>query len=123
MHKWVVFALGGVFAVFTSVSALARDLGAPEIRAEIIGQSLLWSSSDGSLQGSLYLDTDGSARLSLEGAIPEESGVWRLDGDQLCTQWRRARGGEEKCYFLSSQPGGIYATTGGNFFRALQSGV
>jgi hypothetical protein len=123
MHTWVVFAFGGVLASCIHGTALARDLGAPEIKAEIIGQPLRWSSTDGVLQGELYLDTNGTARLTLDGHGLDEAGIWRIDGDRLCTQWRAARGGEEKCYFLSTETGGLYATTGGNLFRTMQSGV
>jgi hypothetical protein len=104
--------------------APAGDLGPEELAARLVGTEIRWWEDGGWRRGSLWLDPDGTAEITLE--EPGEAadrGVWRLAGNRLCTAWEGLRGGAEKCYTVSRGSDGLYRTSGGNVFEVFAPGA
>jgi hypothetical protein len=52
-----------------------------------------------------HFDADGT--MQIIGSL-NDSGTWRYWGKGFCTQWRRMRNGEERCFTLDKTAGGLY---------------
>lgn len=102
--------------------AFAAELGADDIRRELIGPTIHWWAEDQRFHGEVVFDPSGRAAIASDDPQTLDEGSWRFAGDQLCTTWQRARGGLEKCYRVRKIASNQYATTGGNVFEILAPG-
>ena len=57
--------------------------------------------------GSAHIHPDGRARLIVPGR-GEDRGEWWVDGDLICSKWRRVRQGETLCAHIGTFPDGSY---------------
>lgn len=104
--------------------ASADDLSAGEIRAELVGRSILWWEAEGWQHGWLHLGRDGRAEMTVDRPVrSDDTGRWSLRGGELCTEWGVVRSGTEKCYTLRKDADGRFVTSGGNVFEVREAGV
>ena len=64
-----------------------------EIRAALVGNSLDGEDKDGSYV--IHYPTASTMRIQYRGR--EDDGVWRIDGDRYCRQWKTFGKGRERC--------------------------
>jgi uncharacterized membrane protein len=102
--------------------AVAGDLAAVDIERLLVGRAIRWWVEDSWLYGDLFLAPGGRAALAIATGEPEETdeGRWRLAGDEICTVWRHARTGNEKCYRVRRVTERRFVTTGGNVFEIAE---
>lgn len=122
-------ALSSMLAVLSCMTGLwinpahATDLTASEIKAELVGRSIVWWEHGGWNGGTLTLAPDGRAEITLEGKAPTgDAGRWALRGSELCTAWNGLRDGQTKCYSVRRE-GDRFVTSGGNVFQVREAGV
>jgi hypothetical protein len=87
--------------------ALAQEatmIGPDEVRSELVGKTWIVELPDG-LQAVERFNSDGT--VSITGSILDE-GRWQLWEKGYCTQWRRMRGGAERCFTLDKTADGRY---------------
>lgn len=113
----------GISMAAAVVPATAGELGAVDIRRELVGPSIRWWAEDTWLRGDLQLAPDGRAAITSESPMSADEGRWRLVGDELCTTWGKTRGGAEKCYRIRQIDGRRFVTSGGNVFEILEPGA
>lgn len=118
----VLLACAAVAAV--APLAVAAPLGDSEIRETLVGQSIDWWEQGGWHAGSLLLEPDGRAEITVDTPAPSaDVGRWFVSGGRLCTVWSRVRAGTQKCYTLERDAAGGFHTSGGNVFRLRAAGV
>ena len=96
--------LGAGLAV-TAVPSMAAPLTAAEIETNIIGKTVCIETPRGEV--CVRHEADGVTH-SVSG-MPDQTGTWRLDGDQHCVTWK---GAEERCTIFEKTDAG-YATAAG----------
>ena len=85
----------------------AQTLKADELKAAFSGKSGTWQTKDGKLKGTNNFTADGKAKITGNfGAFTEDAGVWRIQGDKICTKYKKVRGGKEACYSMNRLPDG-----------------
>jgi hypothetical protein len=121
MSRTVWLAMG--IACLLNGAAGANELTAEGIRSALVGNSIRWWAEDTLFEGEVVFAPDGRAEITSENPPSADRGQWRLAGDQLCTTWRVARGGSEKCYRIRQVAQRRFVTTGGNVFEVLEPGA
>ena len=58
--------------------------------------------------GSVLLKIDKSAVLNIP-ALGDDTGIWWIDGNKLCSKWKQAAGGKTACAHISKFPDGTFA--------------
>ena len=68
-----------------------------ELRSLIPGATLRGTSARGNGFVVIY-----NANWSLDGQTPydSDSGAWMIEGDTICTQWRKWRNGQRRCFYV-----------------------
>jgi len=95
--------------ILMSAPVAAQTLKGDELKAAFSGKSTTWQSKDGKRKGSANLTADGKASIKGNfGAFTEDTGVWRIQGDEICTKYKKMRGGKEKCYSIKRLPDGSF---------------
>lgn len=110
-------------AALAPCSASAGDLAGADIERMLVGHSIRWWVEDSRLEGDLMLEPGGRAEIASESPSLLDEGRWRLSGDELCTTWREARSGVEKCYRVRQVAERRFVTTGGNVFELRDPGA
>ena len=92
---------------FTLAPLAAQTLNGDELKAAFSGKSSTWHTKDGKLKGTNNFTADGKAKITGNfGAFTEDTGVWRIQGDKICTKYKKVRGGKEACYSMNRLPDG-----------------
>lgn len=117
-----LFAATALVALAAGGAARASELGAEDIRHLLIGPTLHWWAEDTEFQGEVVFDPSGRAAIASDNPSTLDEGQWRFAGDELCTTWRHARGGVEKCYRVRRVAASRFTTTGGNVFEIQAPG-
>ncbi|MGY6645275.1 MAG: hypothetical protein ACXIVD_08650 [Salinarimonas sp.] len=91
-------------------SSTPRTLTGDEIRA-YAGRTSTWESKDGSAQGRVTLNADGTQTLTSNiPGVARDTGTWRVSGNRQCATWTRIRDGEERCSTWTLMPDGSIDT-------------
>ena len=64
-----------------------------DIRTALVGNTLSGTDSDGDYI--IYYPNASQMRIAYQGR--KESGVWRIEGDKYCRQWKSFGNGKERC--------------------------
>lgn len=105
------FAILPAVLVSFSGAAEAKTLTAAEIQSQIIGKKLCITQFDVCVRH----NANGTSEY-LKGG--DDAGTWRLDGNKLCTKWKKARKGKEGCITFNLD-GDLYSYTSGGNDRKL----
>jgi hypothetical protein len=70
-----------------------RQMSGEEIRMSLTGNTLDGTDADGDYI--IYYPNSSQMRIAYQGR--EESGVWRIDGDNYCRRWETFGSGKERC--------------------------
>ncbi len=74
----------------SSGAVLGDDLTGAQIKEKLIGHTLKWKSEKYKVGGITKYNADGTAMIKLDGK-PEETGVWRIKGNNLCDKWGKKK--------------------------------
>lgn len=97
------FFLAGLVSASFATASLAAPMTADEIKSDLIGQPLTGKRLGVTMN--LFLNQDGSA--TLRSTLVDDTGTWRVNGDQLCLKWTEFRGGKEQCSTFTRKNGGF----------------
>jgi hypothetical protein len=99
------------------VSSPGPSLTASAIRDAIVGNTGTGTMSGSSIEYSMYVAPDGTARSKLPTGVDE--GNWRLTNDgEWCARWQRFRAGEEYCQRVYKE-GNVYKFINSNSVELL----
>ncbi|MBD3764443.1 MAG: hypothetical protein IE927_06820 [Rhodobacterales bacterium] len=94
MRVWV---MAGLMALMP-VAGMAKDLTGAEIKALLSGKTGTWQTADGKIKGTNAWGKNGVAKVTGNfGKFTEDTGTWRIDGNQYCAKWTKIRDGKELC--------------------------
>ncbi len=117
-HPLRPLGIGLAALMLCPAGGAASSLSAEEIARKVVGQPMIWRAIDGPQTGEIVFGQDGEVVMTTSVAdLPRDIGTWRIVDGELCTRWRRARAGSEKCYALVEAGPGVFRTTGGNVFE------
>lgn len=98
-------------AILAPAASHAAELSQDQIKSEIVGKTWNWKNSRG--EGTMQLDSSGAVNVTTNSSLlPKDSGTWRLDGNSLCTKFKKLRRGKEECATYSKN-GNAYVTSTG----------
>ena len=100
----VALAISLGAAAHASAQQAAVPVGPEEVQRELVGKTWIVELPDGSAAIERF-NADGT--VSIIGGLMDE-GRWRLWEQGYCTQWRRMRGGAERCFTLDKTADGHY---------------
>jgi ABC-type phosphate transport system substrate-binding protein len=86
-------------AVFIGqTGAKAETLNSQQIKSVMIGKSVSWVTPDGKSQGFALYRPNGTASVTVTAPNKfNDSGTWRMQGNQFCSTWQVIRDGQEGC--------------------------
>jgi hypothetical protein len=103
----VMVSLFIVSATTFATAAFAAPLTGEQIKATISGKSAKWSS--GKIGGTIGWKADGTQTVTGNfNGFSEDSGRWRIQGNKLCSSWKKIRNGSERCDTWESKGGKKY---------------
>ncbi len=84
-----------------------------EIRKVVSGTTQRGTAANGT-RYAVYRAADGAQKLtwSNAGRTGKDTGVWRLDGDRLCTKWQQSNSGQETCDQIAKEGNGYVTIRG-----------
>jgi hypothetical protein len=103
-------------AVAGAGTAVAAEMTGPEIKAAFSGKNTSFRTADGKFTGKALYKPDGTSVMS--GAnLPvaaDDTGKWRVKGNQFCSSWKKNGSGQERCVTFTKQPDGSLKASNGN---------
>jgi hypothetical protein len=89
------------------------QLTGDEIKAKLIGRQFSWRSVDGQFSGIVRYAPNGVVTTTgnFSPNLKSDSGTWRLNGNQLCTKFKKVRQGRETCPTYRLRPDGTIFST------------
>lgn len=82
--------------------AAADTLNGTQLKALLSGRTIYVSAPFGALPISYHpsgtMTARSKAMAALSGGITEDSGTWRIAGNQFCQRWKIWRSGTEQCF-------------------------
>ncbi|MEM7254133.1 MAG: hypothetical protein AAF493_22170 [Pseudomonadota bacterium] len=113
----IASALLAVSVVLTGCATTEADirqefapLTGEQLSALITDNAIQWETDRS--RGVAAYAADGSA--TVDWGTGDDVGTWRIDGDQLCSQWKTVRDGTERCFTVYQ--------TGENQYRSFYDG-
>jgi len=89
--------------------ASAQELTGAQIKELLSGKTGSWQSVDGKIKGKTGWGADGRGAVTGNfGDFDQDTGKWRVKGDQYCTRWSKIRKGKESCNPVISLGNGSY---------------
>ena len=102
MKPWSIVRILGTLAcsvvLIASAAAEGRKLSGDEIRSVVSGATVYATSVKGYAIME-KMNTDGSTSATA-GVSWSDTGVWSIEGDTWCLQWKKIRKGKKGCFEL-----------------------
>lgn len=103
-----------VFALIAATPGTASPLSEDEIQASLVGKTIQGKRMGMTMQ--IRLDADGSA--AMRSTVMDDTGDWRINGQELCMKWQRFNNGQERCSLVSQEKDG-YRLQGGPLMKVV----
>jgi hypothetical protein len=111
--KFIV-GLGVAIAAAASSPAIAAPLTASEVEEALIGKTI-----QGKRMGmTIKIKLEGNGSAAMESTIMDDTGNWRMNGQELCMKWQSFNNGEERCSLITREKDG-YRLEGGPLMKVL----